>query len=102
MDPVFTTLMSQELGALEMLDHPHVVRVLDLFEDDDNIYIISEILRNGNLLEIVKKMKQNGEKFSEQDISNIVYQVLLGVNYIHGTNMIHRELKLENIMVDIQ
>ena len=45
MDPVFTALIRQELGVLEMLDHPHLVRVLDLCEDEDNHPIVSiEIL----------------------------------------------------------
>ena len=65
MDPVFTALIRQELGALEMLDHPHLVRVLDLCEDEDNIYIALEMFKDGNLLEVMKSLKENGKKFTE-------------------------------------
>ena len=41
--------VNQELEALQDLSHPHIVRVLDLFEDSDNIYIVSELIRGGNL-----------------------------------------------------
>ena len=64
-DPVFAQLMRQELEALEKLDHPHIVRVLDLCEDENNIYIAAELLKHGNLLEFLDKMKQKGVKFTE-------------------------------------
>ena len=48
-----------------MLDHPHLVRVLDLCEDEDNIYIALEMFKDGNLLEVMKSLKENGKKFTE-------------------------------------
>ena len=58
MDSVFTTLIRQELSALEYLDHPHLARVHDLCEDEENIYIALEILKDGNLREVLEKMKE--------------------------------------------
>ena len=43
------TLMRQELEMLETLNHPNIVRVLDLCEDDKHIYIISELILNGDM-----------------------------------------------------
>ena len=59
-------------------------------------------MKHGNLLEVLDKMKQKEHKFTEADIANIIYQLTLAVNYIHASGIIHRDLKLENIMVDIQ
>jgi len=50
--------MKSELEALEQLDHPHIVRVLDLCEDGNHIYIVSELLKQGNLLEVMTKMQK--------------------------------------------
>ena len=75
--------------------------MLDLCEDESNIYIVLELIKSGNLLEILDKMKQNNVKFTEKDAANIIYQILLAINYIHASNIIHRDLKLENIMVDV-
>ena len=75
--------------------------MFDLCEDDDNIYIALELLKDGNLLEVMKRMKENDQKFTEQEIATIVYQIVCGINYIHATNMIHRDMKLENIMVEL-
>ena len=58
MDAVFTKLIRQELGALEYLDHPHLARVHDLCEDEENIYIAFELLKDGNLQEVLDKMKE--------------------------------------------
>lgn len=101
-DKVFEELMKQELEVLEKLEHPHIVRVLDLCEDDDKIYIALELIKHGNLLEVLSKIRQRNIKFTERDAADIVYQILLAINYIHASNVIHRDLKLENIMVDME
>ena len=59
-------------------------------------------MKHGNLMEVLDKMKRNNHKFTEADIANIVHQLTLAVNYIHASGIIHRDLKLENIMVEIQ
>ena len=102
LDPVFKEMLRQELQALQYLDHPHIVRVIDLLEDEENIYIAAELMKHGNLLEVLDKMKQTNHKFTEADIANIVFQLTLAVNYIHASEIMHRDLKLENIMVDIE
>ena len=102
LDPVFRDMLREELQALEQLDHPHIVRVVDLLEDEENIYIAAELMRHGNLLEVINEMQDKQHKLNEADIANIVFQLTLAVNYIHASGMIHRDLKLENIMVDIE
>ena len=59
-------------------------------------------MEHGNLLEVLTSMKNKGARFTEADIANILYQLLLAVSYIHSTNLMHRDLKLENIMVDVE
>ena len=50
----------------------------------------------------MKKMKNTKHKFTEANIANIIYQICLAINYLHASDVIHRDLKLENIMVDIE
>ena len=50
-------MLREELQALEQLDHPHIVRVVDLLEDEENIYIAAELMRHGNLLEVINEMQ---------------------------------------------
>lgn len=93
--------MKQELEVSEKLEHPHVVKVLDLCEDEDDIYIALELIKHGNLLEVLSKMERKKIPITEKHAADIIYQILLAINYIHASNIVHRDLKLENIMVDV-
>lgn len=84
------------------LDHPHIVKVLDVLEDDENVYIAQELMRHGNLYEVLTRLEESGRKLTESEIARIVYQVLMAINYIHASSIFHRDLKLENVMVDIK
>ena len=99
---VYQDLLKQELEVCEKLDHPHIVRVLDLCENEKDIFIAMEIIEHGNLLEALSRIKQTKVKFTEKDAATIVQQILLALNYIHQSNIVHRDLKLENIMVDLE
>ena len=91
--------MQAELDVLQKLEHPHIVRILDLCEDTNNYFITTELLENGNLLELLTKKNLN---LKESDFANIIYQILLALNYLHNQNIIHRDLKPENIMIDLE
>lgn len=49
--------------------HPHIMRIFELLEDDNNYYIISELLKGGELYERIVQLK----KFSEKDAAYIIY-----------------------------
>ena len=61
-------------------------------------------MTSGNLAEVLKKIREKGISFTEADAANLVYQILLALTYLHSSevNVVHRDLKLENIMVDIE
>lgn len=92
---VHAELMRNELTVLESVNHPNIMRVFELMEDEDNFYIISEFISGGNLFD---KMKEVGT-FTEQQTSIVIKQILMAVNYMHQTKKImHRDIKLENIL----
>ena len=101
-DPVLASLLKQELAVLERVSHPYIVRVLDLFEDNQFIYVAQELLPQGNLLQVLTKIKRAGASFTERDVASLVRQMLLAVSYVHEAGLIHRDLKMENVMVDLQ
>jgi len=72
------------------------MRIFELLEDDNNFYIVSELLKGGELYERIIKLKT----FSERDAATIVNQVLLAINYMHQKNIIHRDIKPENILLE--
>lgn len=99
--PVYVKLMKQELEVLEELDHPHIVRVIELLEDDSNYYVVMELLQDGNLLDFLNNISKRKVSFRERDAANLTNQILLALNYMHTHNppIAHRDLKLENIMI---
>ena len=75
-DGTLVELMMQELEALDQLEHPHIVRVLDLCEDEPNIYIVLELMPCGTLTDILTKIQEVNRykkvNFTEKDAANLV------------------------------
>ena len=76
---VLVDLMEQELEVLQNTDHPHIVRVMELLEDEAKFYIVSELVSGGELYDYIIKKK----KLSEKKSANIIKQILLAINYMH-------------------
>ena len=64
---------------LTKTDHPSIVRVLELLEDDVNFYIISELVDGGELYDYIIKNKM----FTEERSAKLIKQLLLALNYMH-------------------
>ena len=85
--------MKQELSVLHAVDHPYIVRVLDLCEDDKNYFIVLELIRNGNLEDVLDNLKKKGLNLKESDVAKVISHILKALKYLHNQNIIHRDLK---------
>lgn len=83
-----------ELATSLCLDHPNVARLADVYETDRELYIVTECIEGGELLERFLKKK----RFVERDAANAMRQVLLALSYLHSHGIVHRDLKLENFL----
>jgi serine/threonine protein kinase len=92
---VFLDLLENELSILGSKCHPKIIRIVDLLEDALNYYIVSEIVEGGELFKRLTIL----ESFNENQAANIVWQVMLGLNYLHLQSITHRDMKPENILL---
>eukprot|EP00347_Sterkiella_histriomuscorum_P020848 403336235 len=86
----------QEIDILRQLDHPNIVRLYEVFQDEKRYYLVTELCTGGELFDEIT----NRSNFSEQDAAVIIKQVLSAVQYCHVKNIVHRDLKPENILMD--
>ncbi|CAD8124858.1 unnamed protein product [Paramecium sonneborni] len=83
----------REMEILERLDHPFIVKALEVYQDDQNYNMIIEFISGIDLQEDIS----NG-KFTEEKAAKIMNQLLLAIGYIHHQGIVHRDIKPENIL----
>ena len=93
-----------EASIMKKLLHPNVISFKDVFKDTklDYFYIVMEYANDGDLSKKIKTQKNKiiGEKyFSEEKIMQYFYQICRGLQYIHSKNIIHRDIKSQNIFL---
>ncbi|EGR28721.1 protein kinase domain protein [Ichthyophthirius multifiliis] len=84
----------QEIEIMKEIDHPNVVKILEHYQDQQHHYLIIEHLEGGDLFNRIVNLKQ----FNEQQASEYMRQVLSAISYCHSLNILHCDLKPENII----
>eukprot|EP01091_Cochliopodium_minus_P017778 TRINITY_DN7037_c0_g3_i1.p1 TRINITY_DN7037_c0_g3~~TRINITY_DN7037_c0_g3_i1.p1 ORF type:complete len:512 (-),score=119.45 TRINITY_DN7037_c0_g3_i1:124-1626(-) len=88
--------MKREILILRKLQHPNIVSVIDIIDNNKNLYIVLELAKGGELFDRIMEK----EKFSEEEARQMFKQLLDAVSYLHSKNIVHRDLKPENILLD--
>eukprot|EP00927_Polykrikos_kofoidii_P022464 TRINITY_DN20951_c0_g1_i1.p1 TRINITY_DN20951_c0_g1~~TRINITY_DN20951_c0_g1_i1.p1 ORF type:complete len:455 (-),score=73.14 TRINITY_DN20951_c0_g1_i1:517-1881(-) len=86
----------QEIQALRNLRHPNIIRILDVADHPNSICFIMEFAAGGELRGYVEKHTA----LCEEEARTFFKQIVRAVHYIHSKKVIHRDLKLENILLD--
>uniref|UniRef100_A0A6B2L3S5 Protein kinase domain-containing protein n=1 Tax=Arcella intermedia TaxID=1963864 RepID=A0A6B2L3S5_9EUKA len=86
-------LFDQEVSILSSLRHPNVILYMGVCLDKDKI-IVMEYMENGSLSELLKK-----KELRSHQIHKIATEIALGMNYLHGENILHRDLTSKNILL---
>ncbi|KAI5290939.1 ATP binding [Ascosphaera aggregata] len=88
--------LEHEIDLLQGLHHENIVRYLGTSTDDNYLNIFLEYVPGGSIAMMLKQYNT----FQEPLIQNFVRQILAGLSYLHGKNIIHRDIKGANILVD--
>ncbi|XP_015419220.1 PREDICTED: serine/threonine-protein kinase 33 isoform X3 [Myotis davidii] len=88
-------LLEQEVNILKSVKHEHIIHLEQVFETPKKMYLVMELCEDGELREILKRK----EHFSENETRWIIQSLASAIAYLHSNDIVHRDLKLENIMV---
>ena len=89
-----------EAILLKKLDHPNIIKCYKIFREKQYLYFIMEFMNNGDLSSYNDGIIKMNVKIPEGKLWEIFYKCLLGLDYIHKQNIIHRDIKLQNLFLD--
>lgn len=88
--------LSRELTILKTTDHPNIIKIYEVFEDDKFIHIVMECCGGGELYD---RLAKKG-RFSERESANLMFKMFYAINHLHSCNVAHRDLKPENCLFE--
>ena len=94
-DEKFVRRFRREAQSASLLNHPNIVQIYDVGEDDGNFYIVMEYIKGQTLKQLIKKRG----KLSVPEVVDIMSQLTDGLAHAHDSYIIHRDIKPQNIMI---
>ncbi|KAM5181826.1 NUAK family SNF1-like kinase 2 isoform 2-T2 [Mantella aurantiaca] len=86
----------RETEIMSSLCHPHIISIYEVFENSSKIVIVMEYASQGDLYDYISER----QKLGDQEARRFFRQIVSAVQYCHANGVVHRDLKLENILLD--
>ena len=99
-NPKAKKYIDNEIKILKEIDHPNIIKLYDVKENNQNYYLVMEYCNGGGLSDCLEyHIKQFRKPFSEEIVQYLMKQIVSGLKYLHGKHILHRDIKLDNILV---
>jgi calcium-dependent protein kinase len=85
-----------EISILRLINHPNVLRLYDVFETSERLYLVTEELSEGTLF---TWLQQRNFEANESFAKSIIIDIASGLLCLHSHGVVHRDVKLENVMI---
>ena len=85
--------IKNHIELLKTLNHPNIVKIYEFYYNENYYQIITEYCKKGELYKYIKR------SFTEKQLAGIFYQILSGLYYLHEKKIVHKNIKLKNIMI---
>jgi serine/threonine protein kinase len=92
----FLHQIRREVEIQSKLEHPNIIRLYGYFQDKTSLYLVEEFAENGALFEYVHAKK----RLDVAQVKRIAFQILAALHYLEQRKIMHRDIKLENILLD--
>ena len=89
--------VTSEIDILRLLKSPNVLRLQEVIWYNHKVYVVTEVLDGGAVLDAILRMKD--ERYTEKEAKVVVQRTLQAVDYMHKNFVLHRDLKLENLLL---
>jgi calcium-dependent protein kinase len=86
--------LKKEIAIMAELDHPNIVRLIETFYTESAVFLIMELCEGGELFDHLLSVNSFGEK----EACDISRKIVAATRYLHDHNIVHRDLKLENVL----
>ncbi|KAJ8412525.1 hypothetical protein AAFF_G00128610 [Aldrovandia affinis] len=95
-DSYVTKNLRREGQIQQMIRHPNITQLLDVLETENSYYLVMELCPGGNLMNRIYEKK----RLEEKEAQKYVRQLVMAVEHLHRAGVVHRDLKIENLLLD--
>ncbi|GJJ76499.1 eukaryotic-like serine/threonine-protein kinase [Entomortierella parvispora] len=88
--------IEREIAIMKLINHPHVIRLYDVYETEKELFLVMEYVSGGELFEYLV----NKGRLDEAEALRFFQQIIVGLAFCHKRNICHRDLKPENLLLD--
>ena len=93
--------LDNEIDILKAIDHPNIVKLIDIQETLQHCFIVTEFCNGGSLSDCLEKYQQKHKKaFPEEIVQYLMRQIMDAICYLHDKKILHRDLKSDNILIN--
>lgn len=86
----------REIDVLKMLNHPNIIKLYQVMETKNMLYLVTEYAPNGEIFDLIAKQR----RLSEESAREKFWQIISAIEYCHKLSIVHRDLKAENLLLD--
>ncbi|KAH9277159.1 hypothetical protein BASA83_000019 [Batrachochytrium salamandrivorans] len=94
--PSFISTLQKEVQLMMRLDHPNIIKVFQVLETDEECFIVMEYAKGGELISYIAAR----DHLTEKEARKFFRQILSALDHCHLASVVHRDLKLENLLLD--
>uniref|UniRef100_A0A8D0H928 non-specific serine/threonine protein kinase n=1 Tax=Sphenodon punctatus TaxID=8508 RepID=A0A8D0H928_SPHPU len=95
-DTYVTKNLRREGQIQQMIRHPNIAQLFDILETENSYYLVMELCPGGNLMHKIYEKK----RLEEHEARKYIRQLILAVEHLHRAGVVHRDLKIENLLLD--